>query len=120
MLLLNAIMVPHKTSLVPVAIGSILAVHAIAETSSPRLISKVEPECTQQAQRVGVDGAVLLSVEIHEDGTARNITVVRSLGYGLDEAATEAIQKWKFKPGTKDGEPTKAKAQIQISFRCSG
>ena len=49
-----------------------------------------------------------------------NPKVVRSLGLGLDEKAIEAVRKWKFKPGYKDGKPVTVAAQSKsISVCCS-
>ncbi len=59
----------------------------------------------------------MLAVEVWEDGMAHNIRILRSLGLGLDEKAAEAVKRWKFTPGTKDGKPVRVAAQIQVSFR---
>ena len=85
--------------------------------SRPRLIYKVEPEYTEEARKAELQGTVMLSVEVWEDGLAHNIRVLRSLGLGLDEKAVEAVEQWKFSPGEKDGKPVKVLAQIQVSFR---
>lgn len=85
--------------------------------TSPRLLYKVEPEYSEEARNAGIQGTVLLAVEVWEDGLAHNIRVLRSLGFGLDEKAIEAAQKWKFAPGSKNGEPVRVAAQIQMSFR---
>jgi protein TonB len=55
------------------------------------------------ARSQGIEGVVELRVEIWEDGTVRSATVVRSLGYGLDEAAVGAMRRFLFKPATVDG-----------------
>jgi len=60
---------------------------------------------------------VLLYVEITPDGKAQNISVRRSLGLGLDEKAIEAVKRWKFKPGMKDGEAVPVAATIEVNFR---
>jgi uncharacterized protein len=40
------------------------------------------------------------------------------LGYGLDESAINTIAtKWRFAPGTLNGEPVDVQANIQVSFR---
>lgn len=85
--------------------------------SSPILLSKIEPEYSEEARKAKYQGTVLLVVEIWEDGVPHNIRVVRSLGLGLDEKAMEAVQKWRFVPGKKDGKPVRVAAQIQVSFR---
>jgi periplasmic protein TonB len=50
-------------------------------------------------------------------GKARDIRVVRSLGLGLDEKAIEAVNKWKFRPGVKNGQPVSVQATIEVNFR---
>jgi len=60
---------------------------------------------------------VELSVEVDPSGHARNMRVVHSVGLGLDEKAMEAVAKWRFKPGTKDGKAVTVMALIEVSFR---
>jgi outer membrane biosynthesis protein TonB len=43
--------------------------------------------------------------------------VIRSLGMGLDEKAIESLNRWKFKPGQKDGQPVTVQATIEVNFR---
>ena len=87
------------------------------EVSSPRVLSEVEPEYSAEAKRLGVEGLVMLSVEIWEDGRAHNIQVSKSLGHGLDEKAIEAVEQWRFSPGTKSGKAVRVRARIEVSFR---
>ena len=92
--------------------------HRIAEgVTSPRLLYKVSPTYSKKARKARRQGIVMLAVEIWEDGLAHNIRILRSLGLGLDEKAVEAVKKWKFSPGKKDGKPVRVAAQIQVSFR---
>ena len=85
--------------------------------SSPRVLLRVEPEYSEEARKAKYQGTVLLAIEVWEDGLAHNVRVLRSLGLGLDEKAIEAIQKWKFSPGRKEGKPVRVAAQVQVSFR---
>jgi len=82
----------------------------------PSLLSKTDPSYSGIAQKLHVQGAVLLSVMVGEDGMAQDIKTIRSLGYGLDEKATEAVRKWRFNPGTVQGAPVKARAQVEVNF----
>jgi periplasmic protein TonB len=85
--------------------------------SSPILVSKKEPEYSEEARKAKYQGTVLLYVEIDTNGRAQNIRVQRSLGLGLDEKAVEAVKQWKFKPGMKDGKPVIVAATIEVNFR---
>ena len=90
------------------------------KTTAPRLIHKVEPEYSPEAREAGLEGTVVLSVEVGTDGKAHDIRVRRSLGMGLDEKAVETVRAWKFEPGTRDGKPVAVQATIEMNFRLSG
>jgi TonB family protein len=85
--------------------------------TAPKLISKAEPEYTEEARRAKIEGMVVLHVAIQPDGRAHNVRVTRSLDAGLDQKAMEAIEKWTFQPGQKDGKPVAVAATIEVNFR---
>jgi len=85
--------------------------------SAPVLLSKTEPEYSEEARKAKHQGTVMLYVQIDASGHATNIKVVKSLGLGLDEKAMEAVQKWKFSPGKKDGKAVTVEATIEVNFR---
>ena len=84
--------------------------------SSPSILHKVEPEYSEEARKAKWQGTVQLSVIVDETGHPRDIKVAQSLGLGLDQKAIEAVQKWLFKPGMKDGKPVAVFATIQVTF----
>jgi protein TonB len=85
--------------------------------SAPIVVSKVEPEYSEEARKAKWQGTVLLRVIVDELGRPRNISVLRSLGLGLDQKAIEAVARWKFKPGLKDGKPVPVIATVEVNFR---
>jgi TonB family protein len=85
--------------------------------SPPQLIFKVEPEYSEEARKAKFQGTVVLFVVVDEKGNPRDIQVQRPLGLGLDQKAIEAVQKWKFSPGKKDGKPVAVQATIEVNFR---
>jgi TonB family protein len=85
--------------------------------SAPRAIYDPEPEYTDEARKAKMQGVVLLSVVIGADGRAHNVYVARSLGMGLDQKAIEAVNKWKFEPAMKDGQPVPVFVNIEVNFR---
>jgi len=86
-------------------------------TTPPSVISKVDPEYSEEARKAKYSGSVMLSIVVNTDGKAEDIKVVKSLGMGLDEKAMEAVAKWRFNPGKNKGVPVKVRAQIEVNFR---
>lgn len=88
--------------------------------TAPRLVHKVQPEFSPQARRSRVQGTVILQIVISRDGLPTEISVLSPLGFGLDERAIAAVKQWKFTPGSKDGQPVKILATVEVNFRFPG
>jgi TonB family protein len=85
--------------------------------TAPRVIVRADPIYTEDARAAKIDGVVLLTVVVGTDGLAHDINVVKGLDAGLDVKAVEAVQRWRFAPGTLDGNPVAVRATIEINFR---
>jgi TonB family protein len=72
---------------------------------------------TPEAKRASIEGTVVLYIQVYPGGRAHNIKVQSSLGSGLDAKAIEAVQQWRFSPGTKHGKPVVVPATIEVKFR---
>jgi TonB family protein len=84
----------------------------------PVALQQPLPAYTVEARSAGVEGIVLVQAIIRKDGTVDSFRVLRGLGYGLDESAINTIAtKWRFSPGTLNGEPVDVMANIEVSFR---
>jgi len=88
-----------------------------AGVNPPSVLQKVEPEYSEEGRAAGLQGTVVVQVVIGPDGVAHDARIVRGLGLGLDEQAIEAISRWQFKPGAKDGEPVPVTATIEVNWR---
>jgi protein TonB len=86
-------------------------------TVAPVLILKVEPDYSEEARRARFQGAVLMRLVIDQTGTPRNVRVVRPVGMGLDELAVNAVRRWRFRPGMKDGRAVAVIANAEVNFR---
>lgn len=102
--------------LLAVVIPSTLA----AQNRAPRLLTKVEPNCTAAANEAKTEGTVIVKVTIDHNGLPQDIRVTRGLDFGLSDKAVEAVEQWRFEPGTKDGRPAAVDATIEVNFRCAG
>ena len=85
--------------------------------SAPRAVYSPDPEYSDEARRVKMQGNVVLSLVVDPRGHVRDVRVARSLGMGLDEKAIEAVRKWKFEPGVRDGYPVPVQVNVEVNFR---
>jgi TonB family protein len=83
----------------------------------PELIQKSEPDYSEEALLAGLEGTVLVTGVVAEDGLARDMRVTRSLGLGLDEKAMAAVTEWRFRPGTYQGRPVSVFTNVPVDFR---
>ncbi len=84
------------TPTVPVSL-----VQPIVRTAPAELLSRTDPEYSDEARLAELEGTVVVAGVVDENGRATDLRVSQSLGLGLDEKAIEAVQQWRFKPGTK-------------------
>ena len=86
----------------------------------PKVKYRIEPEYSREALNAGVQGTVVFEVVVGVTGRLASISEISPLGFGLDERAQEAIEKWAFEPGRKDGKPVNILATIEVNFRLLG
>jgi periplasmic protein TonB len=84
--------------------------------SEPVLTFQVQPEYSDDGRKGRVQGTVELLIVVKPDGLAQFEKVTKSLGYGLDQKAIEAVRKWKFIPGKKDGQPVATYVSVLVNF----
>ena len=85
--------------------------------SQPVPIYRPDPDYSEEARKAKYQGTVILSIVVDEKGNPRDVRVVKPLGLGLDQKAIEAVAKWRFRPGMKDGHPVPVYANIEVNFR---
>ncbi len=83
----------------------------------PVLISQKQPQYSEQARKAKYSGIVTLNVGVDASGKVTDIRIAKSLGMGLDEQAADAVQKWEFRPGMKNGRPVAVRVQVDVNFR---
>jgi TonB family protein len=91
--------------------------HGLVRVTSPRLISRREPEYTPEARQSRLEGKVELTLTVGTDGVPSDIQVSRGLGSGLDEKATDCVKSWRFQPATQNGRPIPAVILVEVPFR---
>jgi TonB family protein len=84
--------------------------------SAPTIIKKVDPQYSEEARKARYQGTVVLEAIVQKDGSVQIVRVVRSLGFGLDEKAIEALRQWKFSPAKQNGVPVPVALNIEVNF----
>jgi TonB family protein len=84
--------------------------------SPPSVVSRVEPQYSEEARKARYQGTVVLEAIVRKDGTVDILRVVRSLGFGLDENAIQALKQWRFRPGMKGGIAVDVALNIEVNF----
>ncbi len=85
---------------------------------APVVLTQPLPAYTPEAREAGAEGIILLQAIVRKDGTVDSLKILKGLGYGLDESAINTIAtKWRFQPGTYNGNPVDVQANIEVSFR---
>lgn len=82
----------------------------------PVKIFSPQPLYTEEARRAGIQGIVILEAVVDEDGSVRNVKVLKGLPMGLDESAVEAVMNWKYEPAKMKGRPVPVYFTFTISF----
>lgn len=83
-----------------------------------RYLHNPPPQYPWQARRMGIEGRVVLHVEILQNGGAGRIEIRQSSGHDmLDQAAITAVTSWRFAPARISGATITAWADVPISFR---
>jgi TonB family protein len=83
----------------------------------PQVVYHPEPEFSEEARKAKLQGVVVLEIQVDSSGHAQIIRVSQPLGLGLDEKAVEAVQRWRFRPATRNGRAVPAIATVYVNFR---
>src|SRR5215217_6300797 len=84
--------------------------------SEPTVASEVKVPYPEEARRAGIEGTVTLSITIDNEGRVVAAKVLSGPGYGLDEAARDAIKRFRFKPAIKKGEAVSTEMKYSYTF----
>jgi TonB family protein len=84
--------------------------------TNPEYKFRVEPKYPDIAKKAEKEGEVLLQATIDENGIPQDIKTLTNLGFGLEEAAIEALRKTTFRPAMRGDEPISKQVAIPYKF----
>ena len=85
-------------------------------TQRARVLSKPEPQYTEEARRNQTTGTVVLRAVFAKTGEVINIRAVSPLPFGLTERAIAAERRIRFVPASKDDHPVSVQMQLEYNF----
>ena len=91
--------------------------HGGSDLSAPEAITKVDPAYPQDLMHDRIEGVVVLYAVIHADGSVGDVRVLEGFDERLNENARKALAQWRFRPGTKDGQPVDVEAVVRVPFK---
>ncbi len=82
-------------------------------------ISAIEEKLhySEEALKEKIEGPIFIIAYIDENGTVQKTKIIKGLGYGLDEIASNVMLHTKFKPGRQNGVPKKVQYSLPIIFK---
>lgn len=84
-------------------------------------VVRVAPTYPRNAKMAKIQGYVTMAVTINPDGTVSNAKVMESDPPRLfDQAALNAMKRWKFRPKIVNGAPVAQRAKQTIEFKLGG
>lgn len=90
--------------------------HVGGGVRAPEVLTKPEPEFSEEARRAHFQGSVIVYLVVDEHGMPQAVRVVQGVGMGLDEKALDAVRQYRFRPAMEDGKPVKVEMQIEVTF----
>lgn len=89
-----------------------------AVTQELKTSNRVEPVYPAASRRAGEEGTVRLKVLVDERGRPQTVEIVKASGFArLDEAAVQAVRKWRFQAANNGSGPVSAWTQVNVTFK---
>ncbi len=86
---------------------------------APVIIKKTQPKYPDWAKKAGIEGSVVLDVEVLTNGKPGAVEVKKSLSAGpggFDEAAVNAVKNWEFEPAKVGGKSVACWVSFSVDF----
>jgi protein TonB len=86
------------------------------DVQAPVKLDAPPPQYTEIARKARIQGVVIVQAIINKEGSVENVKVLKGLPMGLDQAAIDAIKRWRFKPATLNGKPVTVYYNLTVNF----
>lgn len=87
------------------------------DVKAPEKLHSPPPQYTEIARKARIQGVVIVEAIVDKTGSVTNVKILKGLPMGLDQAAVDAIKRWKFKPATLNGRPVDVYYNLTVNFQ---
>src|SRR6185436_5516132 len=87
------------------------------DVKAPVVIDRAEPLYNETARKARITGTVIVEAIISKSGRVEDVKVIKGLPMGLSHEAEEAVKRWRFKPGTLNGQPVATIFNLTVTFK---
>jgi protein TonB len=88
----------------------------VGTASAPQVVTRVNPVTPPIARQAKMQGLVRLAVLVDAQGKVVDIKVAEGKWVPLNDAATLAVSRWKYKPTVVDGRPVPVLIDVHVIF----
>lgn len=85
-------------------------------SSMPQLLTEMRIPYPEEAKKAGIEGPVVMDLLIDDQGSVRQVNLIKGPGFGLNEAALAAIKNFKFRPARIQDQPVAVKIKYTYRF----
>jgi len=85
--------------------------------TAPHATYAPDADYPEKARRAKDRGVVLVDLVVGTDGLPHDVKIFRGATPALDQAAIDAVKRWKFTPAAKDGHPVAVQTKVEVSFK---
>ena len=84
---------------------------------APRAVFQPPPEYPAALRKQKLDGTVHVLFMVDKTGRVESPIVQRSTNPAFEPAALQAVKRWRFDPGKRNGEPVVFRMRVPITFK---
>ncbi|HMP84098.1 MAG TPA: energy transducer TonB [Verrucomicrobiota bacterium] len=98
--------------------GGLMDAFSMADLEKkPELVASVSPQYPSELRKAKIEGSVTIVFVLDETGRVEDPRVENASRPEFEKPALDAVKKWKFKPGQKDGNAVRTYMRVPIRFR---
>jgi protein TonB len=83
----------------------------------PEVVSQVDPSYPPELRKARIEGKVTILFVLDETGRVEDPRVENSSRPEFEKPALEAVRRWRFRPGMRDGQAVRTFMKVPIGFR---